>query len=169
MTGDAFLTGPAGPPSRAAQSGAAAGGAGRPAPILDQPFDSGTLYALRAAVQAHACQAGMPEERASDVVLAIHELAANAIMHGAGRGRLRMWCLPDALSCEVLDGGPPASGGPGADGGADRDARVADPWPAEDGHGLWLVRQVASRLEVLSGPRGTRALVSFALPPGIMS
>jgi anti-sigma regulatory factor (Ser/Thr protein kinase) len=168
MTGDAFLAGPAEPGYRAAQPGAAADGAGRPAPILDQPFDSGTLYALRAAVQAHACQAGMPEDRAGDVVLAIHELAANAIMHGAGRGRLRMWYLPGTLSCEILDAGPPASGDPGADGGADRGAPVADPWPAVDGHGLWLVHQVASRLEVRSGSRGTRALVSFALPPGII-
>ena len=30
---------------------------------LDQAFDSGTLYALRAAVQAHAIQAGLPENR----------------------------------------------------------------------------------------------------------
>jgi hypothetical protein len=42
---------------------------------------------------------------------------------------------------------------------------VKDPWPALDGHGLWLVRQVADRLELLSSPRGTRALVSFTLPP----
>jgi hypothetical protein len=39
-----------------------------------------------------------------------------------------------------------------------------DPWPAEDGHGLWLVRQVADQLDLRSGPRGTRAIVAFALP-----
>ena len=74
-------------------------------PILDQEFDSGTLYALRAAVQAHADRAGLPEDRASEVVLAVHELAANAITHGAGHGRLRMWDLTGALSCEVVDVG----------------------------------------------------------------
>jgi anti-sigma regulatory factor (Ser/Thr protein kinase) len=136
------------------------------APILDQPFGSARLSSLRAAVRAHACRAGMPEDRAVDVVLAVHELTANAITHGAGHGRLRMWHLPGTLSCEVVDGGPPASGGPDADGGADPAAPVLDPWPAADGHGLWLVRQVASRMKMLSGPRGTRALVSFALPQG---
>ncbi len=130
------------------------------APILDQPFDSGTLYALRAAVQAHASQAGMPADRAGDMVLALHELAANAIVHGAGRGRLRMWRVAGALSCEVLDGGAPDPDGRAGPGGP-----VKDPWPALDGHGLWLVRQVADRLELLSSPRGTRALVSFTLPP----
>jgi len=39
---------------------------------------------------------------------------------------------------------------------------VMDPWPAEDGHGLWLVRQVADQLDLRSGPRGTRAVVTFA-------
>jgi anti-sigma regulatory factor (Ser/Thr protein kinase) len=163
MTGDAFRAGRAGPGGlgdRAVPAGAAADGAGHPDPILDQPFDSGTLYALRAAVQAHACQAGMPDDRAGDVVLALHELAANAIMHGAGQGRLRMWHVAGALSCEVLDVGPPDSRGPADPGGP-----VSDPWPALDGHGLWLVRQVADRLELLSSPRGTRARVSFALPP----
>ena len=141
-----------------------AGGAGRAVqasartPILDQEFDSGTLYALRAAVQAHANQAGLSEDRIGEVVLAVHELAANAIAHGAGHGRLRMWDLADAMSCEVVDSGPAA------------DPRVAagpwpvtDPWPVEDGHGLWLVRQVADHLDLRSGPRGTRAVVTFAL------
>jgi anti-sigma regulatory factor (Ser/Thr protein kinase) len=128
-------------------------------PILDQEFDSGTLYALRAAVQAHADQAGLSEDRAGEVVLAVHELAANAIAHGAGHGRLRMWDLAGALSCEVVDGGP--AGGPAETSGP---WTVTDPWPAEDGHGLWLVRQVADQMDLRSGPRGTRAVVTFALP-----
>src|SRR5690242_21944564 len=74
-------------------------------PALDQVFDSGTLYALRSAVQAHAFAAGMPERRADDVVIAIHELAANVVRHGAGRGRLRMWQMPGALQFQVDDGG----------------------------------------------------------------
>ena len=140
-------------------------------PILDQEFDPGTLYALRAAVQAHADRAGLPEDRASEMVLAVHELAANAIAHGAGRGRLRIWDLTNALSCEVIDAGrsggpvevrgPDAIRGPDAVGGS---WTVTDPWPVEDGHGLWLVRQVADQLDLRSGPRGTRAVATFALP-----
>jgi anti-sigma regulatory factor (Ser/Thr protein kinase) len=124
--------------------------------ILNLAFDSGTLHALRAAVHAHACQAGMSEDRAVDVVLAVHELAANAVRHGAGEGRLRIWSLPGELCCEVEDAGAPAREGHAG----------ADPWPYEDGHGLWVVRQVSDRMEVASGPAGTRATVTFKLYPG---
>jgi anti-sigma regulatory factor (Ser/Thr protein kinase) len=127
-------------------------------PILDQDFDSDTLYALRAAVQAHADRVGLSENRINEVVLAVHELAANAIAHGGGRGRLRMWDLAGTLSCEVVDDGPANAGdAPGR-------SEAPDPWPAADGHGLWLVRQVADHLDLRSGPRGTRAVVTFALP-----
>jgi anti-sigma regulatory factor (Ser/Thr protein kinase) len=165
MTGDAFLTEPAGGVGRAMQAAART-------PLLDQEFDSATLYALRAAVQAHASRVGLSEDRAGEVVLAVHELAANAIAHGAGRGRLQMWDLVGALSCEIVDGGPASSGGPasahrsaGAHGpaGAHGSPPVSDPWPAAHGHGLWLVRQVADELDLRSGPRGTRAVVTFAL------
>jgi anti-sigma regulatory factor (Ser/Thr protein kinase) len=162
MSGDAFLTEPAAGVGRAAPASAQA-------LLLDQEFDSGTLYALRAAVQAHASQAGLPEDRVGEVVLAIHELAANAIAHGAGHGRLRMWERAGALSCEIVDAGPVGAGRPTgpSPGGAGRPtgpSEAADPWPAVDGHGLWLVRQVADQLDLRSGPRGTQAVVTFALP-----
>ena len=41
-------------------------------------------WALRAVMLAYAVEAGMPENRAKDVMLAAHELAANAVRHGAG-------------------------------------------------------------------------------------
>lgn len=123
------------------------------APVLDLAFDSGTLYTLRAGVKAHACQAGLPEDRAEDVVLAVHELAANAVSHGAGAGRLRIWKLAAALHCQVDDGEPLTSG------------QTSDhPLPSRHGHGLWLVQQVADRMRILSGARGTRATISFNLP-----
>jgi anti-sigma regulatory factor (Ser/Thr protein kinase) len=181
MSGDAFLTEPAAGVGRAAPASAQA-------LLLDQEFDSGTLYALRAAVQAHAGQAGLPEDRTGEVVLAIHELAANAIAHGAGHGRLRMWERAGALSCEIVDAGPGRAGrptpspdgaghptpspdgaghptpSPGRAGHPTGPSEAADPWPTTDGHGLWLVRQVADRLDLRSGPRGTQAVVTFALP-----
>jgi anti-sigma regulatory factor (Ser/Thr protein kinase) len=124
------------------------------APVLDLAFDSGTLDALRAGVKAHACQAGLPENRAEDVVLAVHELAANAVHHGAGAGRLRVWRRAGALHCQVDDGDPLAASGPIS-------VSSLPSWP---GHGLWVVRQLADRMRVLSGARGTRATVTFNLP-----
>jgi anti-sigma regulatory factor (Ser/Thr protein kinase) len=117
--------------------------------VLDLAFDSGTLGALRAGVKAHACEAGLPEARAEDVVLAVHELAANAVCHGAGAGRLQIWQLDGSLHCQVEDGEPLASG---------------HALPSGPGHGLWLVRQVADQMQILSGDRGTRATITFDLP-----
>ena len=141
------------------------------APELDQEFDPGTLHALRAKVLVQACRAGLSESRAADVVLAVHELAANAIRHGAGAGRLRVWNLVRELCCQVDDGGSPRSEGPArppagsANGAADAHPKtLPSSVPSAPGHGLWLVRQVADRMSMVSGPGGTRVMVAFNLP-----
>jgi anti-sigma regulatory factor (Ser/Thr protein kinase) len=90
-----------------------------------------------------------------EVVLAVHELMANAIYHGAGKGRLRLWRDGGALRCRVDDEGAPGPADP---------AVPPAPCPVRPGHGLWVVRQVADEMEVLSGSGGTRAIVAFALP-----
>ena len=136
-----------------------AGRSGDVVPVLDLAFDSDTLNLLRAEVHARACRAGMSEGRAEDVVLAVHELVANAVRHGAGAGRLRIWSLPGALHCQIDDGAPPAPGSP--DG-----ASSLNSWQAQPGHGLWVTRQVADQVAILSGPDGTRATIIFELTPG---
>ena len=72
------------PPVRSPRAG---GGAIR-ATVLEREFGAATLSGLRGAVQEGAAAAGLASERVIDVVLALHELAANVIRHGAGRGRL---------------------------------------------------------------------------------
>lgn len=131
-------------------------------PILDQAFDAGSLYTLRAAVAAHATQAGLTPGRADDLVIAVHELAANAVRHGAGHGRLRIWRSDQVLRCEITDDGLP-------DAKHAEDAEDAVPetkppeWRTEPGHGLSLVRQVADHTSLSSGRDGTSATISFAL------
>jgi anti-anti-sigma factor len=133
--------------------------------VLDQVFDGDSLYALRAAVAAHGLQAGLAEGRVGDLVLAVHELAANAVRHGAGCGRLRIWNTGGVLRCEVTDDGPPQAAGAGADTGS----RNAATWRIEPGHGLWLIRQVADQTSVQADASRTVAAVSFALgPPGAL-
>jgi anti-sigma regulatory factor (Ser/Thr protein kinase) len=106
-------------------------------------------------VKAQAVAAGLPEGRATDVVLAVHELAANAVHHGVGAGRLRIWNLAGALNCQVEDGDLlDSSSGP------------LYPLPVMPGHGLSVARQVADQMRVLSGARGTCATVTFRLPAG---
>jgi two-component sensor histidine kinase len=143
--------------------------------ILDMTFDSGTLRVLRAGVRARASLAGFADHRVGDLVLASHELAANAVHHGAGAGRLRIWNVAGVLHCQVDDGalasGDPAAPGAGhADGEATETdiapgPRGVDSWRATRGHGLWVVQQVADQLELTSGAQGTRATVTFSPPP----
>jgi hypothetical protein len=47
-------------------------------------FDSGALVTLREEVRECAIQSGISEDRAEDMVLVIHELAANAVVHDGG-------------------------------------------------------------------------------------
>jgi anti-sigma regulatory factor (Ser/Thr protein kinase) len=133
-------------------------------PILAQDFDAGSLYALRAAVSAHATQAGIPGFRADDVVLAVHELAANAIRHGAGRGRLVITKRDSALHCQVTDDGAlrRATTGTTPEAGTAFYEDIA--WPSQHGHGLWVVRQIADHVHLQTGSSGTIASASFTLP-----
>jgi anti-sigma regulatory factor (Ser/Thr protein kinase) len=136
-------------------------------PVLAQDFGAGSLYALRAAVAAHVTRAGVPEPRARDIVLAVHELAVNAIRHGAGHGRLLITQRGGALRCQVTDDGRPPAAPAGTEPETQATAADDSPWPSQHGHGLWVVRQIADHLSVQSGPGGTSAAASFTLPsPG---
>ena len=122
--------------------------------VLEQAFDGDSLYALRAAVAAHAAEAGLPRQRVYDVVTAAHELAANAVRHGAGHGQLRLWADGQALRCQVSDDGP-----------ADQDAARPDAaaWPREHGHGLWIIDKVADLVNLDGGPAGITVTVAFTI------
>jgi anti-sigma regulatory factor (Ser/Thr protein kinase) len=131
-------------------------------PDLDRAFASGTLHELRAEVLAQARRAGLSESRAVDVVIAVHELAANSVRHGAGTGRLRIWKLTKALCCQVDDGDPPESGD-----SAGTEASRLTPmrsWRTVPGHGLSVIGQVADHMHVVSGPGGSCVRLTFDLP-----
>ena len=113
--------------------------------LLDEGFNAATLHRLRDRVKACAVAAGMSASRVPDIILAVHELAANAVRHGAGKGRLVLHTAPGgALTCQVSDTGP----GP-------------LPWPVRQGHGLWIVRETADQMTVSSGPGGSRVTAVF--------
>jgi anti-sigma regulatory factor (Ser/Thr protein kinase) len=126
---------------------------------LEELFDAGTLPDLRRAVLAEAVAAGLAGDRASDVVLALHELAANAVYHGGGTGRLRMMVTGGALHCQVSDAGPGGRGQAGAPG-----LDTARPWPLQPGHGLWLVDGIADQVSFAPGRAGSEVTVTFELP-----
>lgn len=123
---------------------------------LDRVFSADSLPSLRTAVLAEAAAAGMPGDRAVDVMLAVHELAANAVRHGAGEGRLAMRVFNGRLYCQVSDAG--------AAGDMRAGTTEARPWRVEHGHGLWIVHTTADQVRVDSGPAGFRVTAVFTLP-----
>jgi anti-sigma regulatory factor (Ser/Thr protein kinase) len=124
------------------------------AAVLDQAFDRDSLYALRSAVAAHAAEAGLPRQRVYDVVTAAHELAANAVRHGAGHGQLRLWADGRSLYLQVSDDGP-----------AKRDEGRPDAaeWKREHAHGLWIIDQLADQVGLDRDPAGTTVTVAFTI------
>jgi anti-sigma regulatory factor (Ser/Thr protein kinase) len=125
-----------------------------PAEALERPFKLRDLFAVRQLVSEAATAAGMTRERGEDLVLAVSEVAANAIRHGRGSGVLRVWRRPNRLICQVEDGGhirDPLAG-----------RRLPGP-QAAGGIGLWAVNQLCDLVEVRSSQDGTTVRVHARL------
>jgi anti-sigma regulatory factor (Ser/Thr protein kinase) len=130
----------------------------RPGPlVLDQAFDAGSLFRLRAAVAAHAAALGAGEA-VYDVVLIAHELSSNAVRHGGGTGRLHLWSDADRIMCRVTDSGP------GLADGAGRGDDLPSP-QVPGGRGLWIVRRLAA-VRVVTGASGTTITAAIPIPSG---
>ncbi|HSZ40205.1 MAG TPA: ATP-binding protein [Trebonia sp.] len=119
------------------------------------PFTYRTdLSAVRALVFKRAREAGLPDTRITDLVLAVSEVAANTLRHTRSHGTLSIWHDEREIVCEIRDEG-----------------LIADPLagqrrPAPDatgGHGLWLVRQVCDRVEIKSDTAGTTVRMHMSL------
>ena len=100
--------------------------------------------------------AGCDRDRVDDLVLAVNEVATNAVEHGSGDAHLDMWAAPSVrgLVCEVHDGGRLADPLPG----------LRAPHPGDPrGRGLWIARQMCDLLHVWSDTGGTHVRIR-ALP-----
>jgi len=91
--------------------------------------------------------AGFSVERAMEFVAAAGEAAANAIEHGPGFGTLKLWHEDEAIVCEISD---PA--GRLLDGSAGASPPALE---AENGRGLWLIRQLCDVVEIEAGTAKT--------------
>jgi anti-sigma regulatory factor (Ser/Thr protein kinase) len=133
---------------------------GVPAPVLlgppDQrmPFDTWQLVDVRDTVARAARAAGCDRDRVADLVLAVNEVATNAVEHGSGDAHLALWTGTRELLCEVHD-----------------DGRLVDPLPGlraphpsvPRGRGLWIARQLCDLLHVWADDTGTHVRIR-ALP-----
>lgn len=100
---------------------------------------------------------------AADLVLAVNEVATNAIRYGRPPVGVCVWVRPDRCVCTVTDGG----------------AGVRDPfagyiWPGAlskllptHGMGLWLARRLCQRVDIIDGAHGctVRLIIHRGSPP----
>jgi anti-sigma regulatory factor (Ser/Thr protein kinase) len=131
-------------------------GATAGSPVLATIFTGVGLSAVRRSARQVAAAAGLTSDALPDFVLAVQELMTNAVRHGGGWGRLRLWCSGDLLICTVTDHGPGFRAGPVAGGGSGA--------VAPGGRGLFLVRRLTRSIEVQSGPSGSVVTVTMELP-----
>ena len=109
-------------------------------------FGLAGLGEVRRRVAAAAKRAGLGRHGVADLVTATSELAANSVVHGGGRGTLRLWREQEWLLVEVEDRGlieEPLVG------------RVRPPISQEGGRGLWLANQLCDLVQIRSGEAGT--------------
>jgi hypothetical protein len=59
-------------------------------PVMTHEFDVDSLSDVRRVVKTHARDAGLADGDASDLALAVHEIAANSARHGGGNGVLTL-------------------------------------------------------------------------------
>jgi len=116
------------------------------APVRRLRFRLPDLPQVREFAESEARGFGMPEEAVNDFVIAVNEVATNAVTHGADDARVRTWPDSGDLVVEVHDEGIWKPGPmPGAVGGM----------------GLWVARLLSSDLTLRIGSGGSTVIMRF--------
>jgi len=139
--------------------------------LLDVVFGWADFARLRRQVAAQCAAAGLTGTRLDDFVLAVHEIAANAIVHAGAGGRLILRRAASGLRCLVADTIPKGTVSCPAPRSADMretaavvsavaaEAEPGEPIGADCGRGLWLAATLADELSITSG--GDSTIVSL--------
>jgi anti-sigma regulatory factor (Ser/Thr protein kinase) len=130
------------------------------------------LPQMRRRVAECARRWGLDTARTNNLVLAVHELAANAVRHGGGAGTLRAWLDGDLIYCRVTDHGPglPAALREHLVNGQLMNPQPVDGQPVDGqfvgrpfvdqrrgdsgGWGLWLVHRLVDAVAIDTQPQG---------------
>jgi len=119
-------------------------------------FSLEDLWQVRQVTARWAVEAGLPVRRAMDLVIAVHEIAANAVVHGSVRARLTVRITPGKdIAAAITDEGRWRPSAAGADG-----QRCG----GFEGMGLPLARQVCDAVVVQAGNGGTTVTLQMRLP-----
>ncbi|MFI5496092.1 ATP-binding protein [Actinoplanes sp. NPDC051859] len=133
-----------------------------PAVLFAMRFTAHELDDVRVRVREHSAVRGLDGDDLTDWVMAVNELANNAVRHGSPTAELTLVVAADRLRCQVRDQGR----------GFDVTRFLGRPTrptlTASGGLGLWLVEHTAQILSITSGADGTTVAVTprVVQPPG---
>ena len=120
-----------------------------------------SLPRLRHDLSALGTAVGLSGNHQENLVVAVNELAANVLEHGAGKGSVSLWRTKGRWVCDVFDEG----------------GKLSDPLtgyrPTDTlrprGYGLWITRQSCDFLEVCGDEAGTLIRLHFLDPAPVPS
>lgn len=124
--------------------------------LLQFPFDRAAITGARHRIAGCAADAGLDGLRLDGFVLAVNEIMTNAVRHGGGHGRIRLWRTATGLRCEIADdgaGAPPSR----------FNGHALPSTAATSGRGLWLARTLCDSFAVETGRTGTRVELTMAI------
>jgi anti-sigma regulatory factor (Ser/Thr protein kinase) len=138
----------------------------RALPVPDEPLEAtppaladdaiADYTGLRHAVRALLETVDGPRDVLEDFLMAVDEMASNAVRHGAPPAGLRLWTAPGRLVCTVRDSGR----------GWDDPFAGYGPAHGEDlshgGMGLWLARQLCDHVAIRRDEHGVSVRLSTA-------
>ena len=131
--------------------------ASRPAQAdpFELTFRAADLPLVRRRTASWALRAGMPANAADDFVIAVNEIATNAVRHGSPEATLRLWVEGHAGLAEIRDEGY----WPGAASASPPPRRG----PEHGGMGLEVARMVCDGMQINATEAGTAVLLRMSL------
>ena len=111
------------------------------------------LPALRQAARHHLIGAGLTTDRGADFVLAVIEVASNAVEHGVPPAAVCLWTNSASVTCQISDNGyftKPLAG------------LLPPPHGRRRGRGLWLAYQLCDQLYLWPRPTTIRLHMNSA-------
>jgi anti-sigma regulatory factor (Ser/Thr protein kinase) len=117
-------------------------------PDLVHPLEyPAQLAALRQVVTSRATRAGLPIARCTDFVLAVTEIATNALDHGVPPAAARLWTTSMSVICQITDIGRYRQTLAGL---------LPPPTTQRRGRGLWLAHQLCDQFYLWPHPTTIR-------------